>query len=236
MDNTIIIIPAKSNSRRLPNKNILKLGDRTLLRRAVNRSFDSDLGNIIVSRDSDDFYKLIIDWMHPKIFFHNRQKELCKDNTRVWEVLIDVIDWYEENYANIDTVIMTLPTSPFCTPNDIKNAYQMFLDSNRKPVMSITKCQFNPNSICAMIDNELKPFDDEFHGIKWYYGNITDKRNAYLSNGAIWICDTQILREEREQYIDGMLGYEMDEIHGLDINTKLDYLLAQKLIEEGLVN
>lgn len=241
MEKPIIVIPAKGNSKRLPYKNSLNVGSLSLVGHAMFRAMRCNLGPIYVSTDDDSMWVKICDinyeamklsyvdknWYIPKPV--KRSFDLSSD-CRAWEVCLDVVNMHCHDAT---TIIMTLPTSPFCTLKHMREAYQMFLANDRKPVMSITKCQFNPQTIASIGDDKAlySYFEDEY---PWYNSGIGYKiksnyQPAFLSNGAVWICDVEILKEKREQYIDGMLGYEMDEVSGFDVNTKLDLVCANAI-------
>ena len=57
----IIIIPARSGSKRLKNKNLLKLENKTLVERTIIFSQKvKDVDKIIVSSDHEDILKIVI--------------------------------------------------------------------------------------------------------------------------------------------------------------------------------
>jgi len=133
------------------------------------------------------------------------------------------------------TLIMTLPTSPFCTANDLQLAYQMFLNNDRRPILSVTKQNFNPNTLGIIDGDYMWPFNPCPGKYSFYWDSKFikegQKKRTYLSNGAIFICDISRLRQKKEQYIDGMIGYVMPRDRGLDINTEMDYEFAKFLAE-----
>lgn len=233
-DSVIIVIPAKEHSRRLPNKNMLTIGGvfggKPLFRIAIDRAVEANIGDVVVSTDSlymVGYFKevsFICDNFQYDIMRVKRPPELCSDNTRAWEVCLHAIAEVNSLIGkNYNTLIMTLPTSPFCTADDIRNAYKMFVDNDRKPVMSVTKVNFNPETLARMDDNNvLFPYVLD----SWDQGISGDLKKVYLSNGAVFICDVDDLIKSKEQYFGNMLGYEMDEVSGLDVNTKLDLAVA----------
>jgi len=234
MDRVVIVVPAKEHSRRLHNKNIQYVGSDNLIDRAIQRSVESKLGDeIVVSTDSDTILAYIRLKYHRDVWVHPRPAVLCSDTTRAWEVCLGVVDVAKQVDKTFDTIIMTLPTSPFATSDDLKNAYKMFIDNDRKSVMSVTKCDFNLLTLCKMDDGEiLEPWLSDY--VTWSDGVIPDNKNPrFLSNGAVWVCDVDMLQVYKDQYIDGMLGYEMPKSRGLDINTMGDLLLARAMVEVG---
>lgn len=55
--------------------------------------------------------------------------------------------------------------------------------------------------------------------------------DCYKANGAVWVCDIEQFKENPEWYQQEMAGYEMPLDRGLDVDTMLDFLLVEKLME-----
>lgn len=229
--NIAIVIPAKGKSRRLPGKNMLHIGDKTLVQRAVERSIECQLGRVIVSTDSNKIIDDISEYAAHGIHLHRREPGEKTEKARAWEVCLEAVDGMMDVCGwKYDTLIITLPTSPFCTSSDMLAVYYMFIDNDRKPVMSVSKLGFNVNTIAQKFDaygDRLFPNDFQFIG-SWCRNVVESgvEKNNFISNGAIYICDIEMLRKAKEQYVNGLLGYEMDGYRGMDINTRFDYCLA----------
>ena len=103
---SLIVIPAKAKSNRLPNKNLLKIGEYTLVELAVERSLQSNLGDIIVSTDSTRIINIIkgeYDYTNNlnNVFAYKR------DKSYFWEVVfLKFCNGYTlfERYINNDTL------------------------------------------------------------------------------------------------------------------------------------
>ena len=251
-DKVLIVIPAKGNSKRLPGKNLMKLGgtfgDKTLIEIAIERAIKSDLGMVVVSTDSPEILDSTLLWIDncihkggvdmckaaPNLLVVPRGEGVRKDNTRAWEVCLDAVDQLKAIYnSEYDTLIMTLPTSPFCTSKHIKEAYQMFLENDRESVMSVKKCEFNPETLCdkkMVAKDYLFPYDTD--NMFWKNGVGKHKRDVFISNGAVWVIKVDELIEKKEQYMQGMHGYEMDEVDSINIDTELDYITACAVAKE----
>ncbi|MDB2680860.1 acylneuraminate cytidylyltransferase family protein, partial [Candidatus Pelagibacter bacterium] len=101
----LIIIPARKGSKRLKNKNFLKLNGITLLEHTIEfaKTVNSpDL--IIVSTDSRELQKLsksynvLCPWLRPK--------NISNDKSTSAEVAIHALKWFEKNSKQlIDNVI-----------------------------------------------------------------------------------------------------------------------------------
>ena len=109
----LIIIPARKGSKRLKNKNFLKLNGKTLLEHTIEfaKTVNSS-DSIIVSTDSDKLKKIskaagvLCPWLRPK--------SISSDDSTSSSVAIHALKWFEKKYKiSIDNVVLMQPTSPF---------------------------------------------------------------------------------------------------------------------------
>ena len=134
----LIIIPARKNSKRLPDKNLKLIKNKTLVERAIE--FGLKIGkkkNIFLSTDSIKIkeiaqkYKIIC----PSL----RSRKLSSDKATTAEVCIDVIKKYEKITNNkIQFVILLQPTSPFRSVGIFKKSLKLFL-KNQKPTFTVSE-------------------------------------------------------------------------------------------------
>ena len=110
--NNLIIIPARKNSIRLKNKNLLKINSKTLIEHTI--SFAKSIlpnTNILVSTDSRKIKKIslrnkiLCPWLRPK--------HLSTSESTTEDVLLHALKWYERDKSAVDFVILLQPTSPF---------------------------------------------------------------------------------------------------------------------------
>ena len=62
MSDLKVVIPARSGSKRLKNKNLLKIKNKSLLQHAVDFSIGIEPDSIIVSTDSDFYFNSFVVW------------------------------------------------------------------------------------------------------------------------------------------------------------------------------
>ena len=112
----ITIIPARSGSKGLKNKNILNLGGVPMFAWSIIHSnyYSKNNDLTIVSSDSDEYLSIAEEFGATP---HKRSEELAKDETFTEPVMEDVLDKYEVD-AN-DIVILLQPTSPIRSKSTI---------------------------------------------------------------------------------------------------------------------
>ena len=91
--NTIVIIPCKMDSKRLPNKNLSLIGDKTLLEYAILYAQQSEYTRqIIVSTESDEVRDICK--KYNGILIHHRPEHLLGDADTV-DVYVEVFKYFQ---------------------------------------------------------------------------------------------------------------------------------------------
>ena len=102
----LTIIPAKTDSTRLPKKNIQKIKGKTLVEYSIDYAKQSKYNpEIIVSSESDEVLKIALD---SKVEFTERPAHLLKD-AEVTDVYIDILKNITTKY---DLVVCLQPDHP----------------------------------------------------------------------------------------------------------------------------
>ena len=126
----LAIIPAKTDSTRLPKKNIRKIGDKTLVEYSIDYAKDSKYDpDIVVSSESDEVKDIAIT---NQVTFLNRPQELLKD-AEVTDVYIDVLNRLDSTY---DLVVALQPDHPD-REHTFDTCVDYLIDNNYDDVITI---------------------------------------------------------------------------------------------------
>lgn len=226
----LTLIPARGGSKRLPRKNVLPLGGKPLIAWTIDKALKAGCSkDIIVSTDDveiaeiSEHYGAKVPWLRPK--------ELSGDKTSTYDVVHHAVNWYEENYENLDAVLILQPTSPFRSIDSIKEAIRLFVETGGvSPVVSVSPSPCNP-AWCFSIDElgAMKPFkawDDVFK-------RSQDYAESWVLNGSIYITPCSYLRQNRRLFGPGALAVKIkSNIEGIDIDTRNDFDYAESLCVE----
>ena len=107
--NSIVIVPCKMDSKRLSNKNLSLIGDKTLLEYAILYAQESKYTkHIIVSTESDEVKEISKEYSN--ILIHDRPKHLLKDADTV-DVYVDVFSKFRFG-RGITHVVGLQPDNP----------------------------------------------------------------------------------------------------------------------------
>ena len=224
----LVIIPARGGSKGIPHKNIKLLGGKPLICRAIDNARavapDSD---ICVSTDDSEIIQVVEDYGLKVPFI--RPTELAADSSGTYEVLLHALSFYEQQGRTYDTIILLQPTSPFRRDEDISEALKLY-SPDVDMVVSVTEARANPYYNCFETDS-----DGFLHVSKGdgKYIRRQDAPKAWEYNGAIYIINPQSLKRKSLGEFKRRRMYEMDELHSLDLDTPLDWRIAELLIAEN---
>lgn len=175
----IAIIPARSGSKGLPNKNILTLIDRPLIAYTIEAALDSDVfDRVIVSTDSEE-YKSIAEKYGAEVIL--REKELASDTATSFMVVKDVLSRIE---VKPHYFVLLQPTSPFRNSKHIRDAVNIYENNTlANYLVSVTESEKSSSLIKEINDFSMRNYDIDYSGYR------RQKHKEYYPNGAIFIGD-----------------------------------------------
>ena len=142
----LTIIPAKTDSTRLPKKNLQKIHNKTLIEYSIDYAKQSKYKpTIVISSESDEVLKIAKD---NKVIFVERPPHLLKD-AEVTDVYIDIL---ENNPNQYDLVVCLQPDHPdrehsfdYCVDYMINNNYDdlITIEPNFKRSGSVRVFKYN---------------------------------------------------------------------------------------------
>lgn len=224
------LIPAKGGSTRLPRKNILPLHGKPLLLWAGGALRASGLcQRIVVSTEDREIADVARDAGLDVPFM--RPLDLACDPAGVEAVALHCLSVLKDQGEIYDTLIITLPTSPFCTAGDFKNAYGMFQEKNADFLMSVSLYDHTPFAAIKLEDGIVTPFFKDYFGKK-----SQEMPQAFRPNGAIHILNVKSFEKTRSYVSAPLYAYEMPWPRGIDIDTAADFALAEALLSKGEIS
>jgi CMP-N,N'-diacetyllegionaminic acid synthase len=220
----LAIIPARGGSKRLPNKNILPLLDKPLIHYSINAAKESKyIDEIALSSDSKNILSIAKEY---EIMTIKRPDTLASDTAGSYEVVEHVI----KQLKSYDFIVLLQPTSPLRTAQHIDEAIELLKTKNADAVISVSESEHSPlwsNKIDESLS--MENFIDEEISTK----RSQDLPTYYRLNGAIYICNTQQLLKEKEfLFKENIFAYMMEQKHSVDIDTLIDFKLAEFLLSE----
>jgi N-acylneuraminate cytidylyltransferase len=193
----IVIIPARSGSKSLPNKNILPLKGKPLLCYSISYGLESDIvDKVIVSTDSEEFAEIAKSYGADTPFI--RPAELAMDNTRDYPFMRHALDYFESIGEIYDIYILLRPTSPLRPEGLIEKSISILKENpTATSVRAVTQTKEHPyrvlglnkdGSIDTFINNIEEPYNHPRQELPDAYsmtGDIEAARRETLLSGSV---------------------------------------------------
>ena len=223
----IVVIPARSGSKGIPNKNIMKFEDKSLVNYSLDSASESKLvDEIILTSDSEKILNYSVGYVN--ITSHKRSKSLSSDKSPVIDTIKQLISL--KGFDDNDLIILLQPTSPLRSGDQIDRAIKLFLENkNAKSLISVVQMDDIHPSRMYNLDNEtnlMTSFSKDF----------SEKRRqdippVYYRNGSIYISHVKTLIKFNSFMKEPIIGFKMPNKHWLNIDDERDLLIANSLIK-----
>ena len=223
---TLALIPARSGSKGIENKNIVDILGKPLIHYTIKEAKKiPQFNRILVSTDSEKI-KAISENEGISVPFL-RPKKLAANYTKTIDVVIDVLQTLQSEYdETYDYVCLLQPTSPLRKSKDIQNCLGM-LKETRTSVVSLVKIE-DPHP------NKMKKIEG---GLVRSFLPLSDSSiprqllpDCYALNGAIYLTDVDTITLEKTFFSAKTLPYVMPGERSINIDSKLDLALVRNLI------
>jgi len=225
--NIIAIIPARGSSKGIPRKNIRLLCGKPLIAYTIEAALSSKyIDKAVVSTEDGEIAKIAREYGAEVI---ERPLELAQDDTPSLPVFQQVIKHLEEvRKFHPDIIVILQPTSPLRTVDDIDGAIEKFLSVDCDSVVSVCQASHPPQWMYTLEGDRVTPV---IEGAK----KITRRQDVpkvYQLNGAVYVTRRDIIMKENRVLGGDMRAYIMPVERSVDIDTELDFKLAELLIKE----
>ena len=131
----VALIPARSGSKRLKNKNSKKLFGKPLITWTIKTALNvKEISKVFVSTNDKKIinickkYDVQVPWKRPK--------KLCGDKVNTASIALHFLRWYEKRYSQPDAILLLQPTSPFRKKSSIIKAINTFKKNKNHAVVS----------------------------------------------------------------------------------------------------
>lgn len=225
---TLVLITARGGSKAIPGKNIKPLAGRPLVLYSIEVALEMfNAEDICVSTDSSAI-KTIAEEAGLTVPFL-RPAALAADNSGSNEVILHAINFYEKSGKQYDRLLLLQPTSPFRKKEHIQAALSMYT-AETEMITGVKETEANPYNIL---------YEEDAVGLlqkskTGHFSRRQDCPTVWQINGAIYLINIKALKEKGSIALLSKQKLVMDKISSLDIDTPLDWMFAEFVMEKGL--
>ena len=204
---TICIIPARGGSKGIPRKNIREIDGKPLIAFSIEAAKKSKyLDSVIVSSEDDEILS-ISKQLGAEIL--KRPSNLAQDTTPGADVVLHALNTYKD----YDYVVLLQPTSPLRTVKFIDLKIRFFFKNSFSSLLSLKKIK---NKVYNLKNKKC----------------FSSKSMNYVSDGAIYICNTEYFLKNKK-LISLNNGYiELPEKNNVDVDTLDDLNKVRKILKK----
>jgi CMP-N,N'-diacetyllegionaminic acid synthase len=226
MSKVIALIPARSGSKGVPNKNTRLLGGHALIAWSIMAALKArSIDRVVVSTDSHEYAQLAIQLGAEAPFL--RPAEISGDRSTDFDFIAHALDWFADNACEPEQIVHLRPTTPFRDPALIDTAVRLFQDSNVATAL---------RSAQEMSESAYKTFEiapaGQFKRLG-AYGTALDAANnarqqfpaTYQANGYVDVLSTRFIRDNSLIHGDWVLPFITPTV--VEVDTEDDFALLE---------
>lgn len=216
----IAIIPARSGSKSVKDKNIRELGKKPLIAWSIESCFKSKyISKVYVSTDSIKYAKIAKQFGPVEILL--RPKRISGDFSTDYQMIVHAIENIKFNY---DYIAHIRPTTPFRKKNDLNKAIKTFIKSKYNSLRSVHEMSETSYKSLEINNGSLKSLKNL---------NLTmDELNAprqkfnktYYPNGVIDIFKKNFIIRNKLLFGNKVKAFKTSYAHEIDNKDDFNYL------------
>jgi CMP-N-acetylneuraminic acid synthetase/SAM-dependent methyltransferase len=221
MNKVIAILPLRSGSKRIKDKNIRVVGYHPLFVHIIQTCLSvSEIDQIVVSTDSLDYEMLVNKYFgdESRVVVSERPKNIAGDSIKTEDAMRHVLD--SLNCINeYKYIILVQATTPLTQASDIKKAIYKITNNQYKSVFSVAESKrFYLSDMSQLVDRPM----------------TQDKVPELYETGCFWIMEIDAFLECNNRIIEPSGYIKIKEKYTLDIDDAYEMDLADKILSEKI--
>jgi N-acylneuraminate cytidylyltransferase len=217
----IAIITARGGSKRIPHKNIKEFCGKPILAYSIEAALESKVfDTVMVSTDDEEIAKIATHYGAEVPFY--RSEKTANDYATTNDVLLEVIETYENKGVYYDLACCIYPTAPFVTPEKLKKAVETLLASDADTLIPVVKFSYPPQRAMVIKEGRLV-----FRHPEHLNSRTQDLEPHYHDAGQFYVFKTKPYKETKNLMLGNILPMQTSEMEVQDIDTPTDWQIAE---------
>ena len=215
------IIPARGGSKRILRKNIKNFLGKPIIAYSIEAAIKSNLfEKVMVSTDDKEIAAIARKYGAEVPFL--RSEKNSNDFATTVDVLVEVIEKYQQNEQNFDSLCCIYPTAPFVTPKRLKDSYNELRNGDYDSVFPIIPFSYPIQRSLKIKDSRLQFFFPEYENFR-----SQDLETSYHDAGQYYFAKISLLLKNRTIISNYSSGIILSELEAQDIDNEVDWKLAE---------
>lgn len=228
---SVALIPARSGSKRIPNKNIQLLNGHPMLAYTVRAAIDSGVFDSVICATDSDLYADIARYYGAEVPFL-RSADISGDKSPDIEWVIWILNSLKERGQNYEIFSILRPTSPFRLPHTIRRAWDAFInDPSIDSLRAIEKCKQHPGKMWVIRGKRMLPLLPYNIGTTpWHSSQYSALPEIFAQDASLEIAWSRIALEQNSIAGESIIPFVSKGLEGFDINDPEDWWMAERLL------
>jgi len=230
----VALIPARSGSKRVPDKNIRPLAEHPLIAYTIVAALQSGIFDAVVVSTDSKRYADIAHYYGAEVPFL-RPAEFAGD-------LSPDIEWVEYTLKRLrdeariyDCFSILRPTSPFRLAETIRRAWREFLTQEGvDSLRAVEKCKQHPGKMWVVRGKRMMPLLPLSPPEQpWHSSQYQSLPEVYVQNASLEIAWTRVVFDGRTIAGNVLMPFFTQGYEGFDVNQPIDWQIAEELVRNG---
>ena len=230
----VAFIPARSGSKRVPNKNIRPLDGHPMLAYSIHTAVQSGIFDSVICATDSELYADIARHYGAEVPFL-RCADISGDKSPDIEWVAWMLNELSQLGREYDAFSILRPTSPFRQTETIQRAWQQFTDDpHADSLRAVEKCKQHPGKMWVVRGKRMLPLLPYEDGqTPWHSSQYAALPEIYAQDASLEIAWTRVAIEQNSIAGEAIVPFISQGNEGLDINDPEDCWLADRLINIG---
>jgi CMP-N,N'-diacetyllegionaminic acid synthase len=217
------LIPARSGSKGIPNKNIKPFCGKPLMLWSIEAAQKSSyIDNIILSTDDEHIANIGLAAGASVPFM--RPQHLASDKSPTISTVLHIL----ESLSSIQDILLLQPTSPLRTTSDIDEIINLRANMSAESAVSVALARKHPALMYNINTyNSLIPIVNDTYTCRQQFPTV------YILNGAMFLASRAFLQSCQAFIGHGTIPYIMPEERSVDIDTSFDWHVAELFMSKN---
>lgn len=225
---SIAVIPARSGSKGVPDKNVRLLGGHPLLAWSIRAALLADqVDRVLVSTDSTDYAEIAKSYGAEVPFL--RPVELAGDTASDLDVMRHLLDWFGQAAEPMPELLVHLrPTTPLRDPVMIDGAIRhLAANPNGTALRSVHEMPETAYKCVERDGDFLTTVFSRERDLEAANGPRQGYPATYLPNGYVDVLRTDLIDQEGRMHGDGVLAFVTPPAAEVDSEEDLEFLMYE---------
>lgn len=224
---TIVIIPARKNSKRIPGKNLKNLNGKPLIDYTIEHALSIfSPEDIIVSSDWEE---LCVHSSSFNVKVDYRDPNLALDSTKTIDVIKNLLTTEKITTKTYLNVLCLQPTTPLRKIIKTKEALEKISNTDVDSVCSYVEVDYwHPNRMKKVVNEMVVPYCEK------EIENVSRKElpKAYYRDGSIYLSKIDKLLKNNSFFGQNQKAVINDRCQFINIDEPMDWILAESVLKQ----